>query len=112
MQKRCLVTGAGGSAGNNFIRCLRLAPEKIYIVGTDMNKYHLKLSAADKTYVVPSSNQAGYLYAINSIIRKEKITFEEAPKKVQQKRPTIHPNSGFRKQLVEYEKEVLEQQKN
>lgn len=73
--KRILVTGAGGSAGINFIRSLRLSNETIYIVGTDISRYHLELSRADINYLVPSFDEPGYIDTINRIIEKEKIEF-------------------------------------
>ena len=39
---------------------------------------------------------------------KNKIPFEEALKMAQEKRSKIYPNMGFRRQLLEYEKEILE----
>lgn len=77
-QKKILVTGAGGSAGMNFIQSLRLAPEKIAIIGTDCSKYYAKLSQADKTYVVPTCDSVEYLHALNDIIRNEDIGFLHA----------------------------------
>jgi carbamoyl-phosphate synthase large subunit len=75
--KRLLITGAGGSASYNFIKSLRDNPvkEKIYLVGTDVSKYHLELAQVDKRYVVPSINDKNYLKKINEIIDKEKIDF-------------------------------------
>lgn len=73
--RRILVTGAGGSAGMNFILSLRLAPEPIYIVGTDISKYHLELSKADVNYLVPRFHDSEYIDTINKIIKKEKIEF-------------------------------------
>lgn len=71
--KRLMVTGCGGSAGNNFIRSLRLANEKFYIVGTDVNKYHIKLSSADKDYLICPYTHRDYIPTLNGIIKKEKI---------------------------------------
>ncbi len=74
--KRILVTGAGGSAGHNFINSLRLAYESFYVVGGDANRWHLELSNADYTYLIPPANEvAGYIEALNKIIKKEKIEF-------------------------------------
>ena len=75
MAKRIIVSGAGGSAGTNFIQSLRLAPEKIYIVGTDSSKYYAKLSQADKTYVLPHCDHPNYLHDLNEIIKNEGIDF-------------------------------------
>jgi len=71
--KRILVTGAGGPAASNFIKSLRMAPEKFYIVGTDINHYHLELSDVDKAYILPSVSSSNYLRLLNQIIKKEKI---------------------------------------
>jgi len=73
--KRILVTGTGGSASTNFIRSLRLAPEKIYMVGVDNNKYYIHLSQADKNYLVPNYTDPNYIDELNKIIVKEKIEF-------------------------------------
>jgi predicted ATP-grasp superfamily ATP-dependent carboligase len=73
--KRIMVTGTGGSASTNFIRSLRLAPEKIYIVGVDNNKYYIHLSQADKSYLVPNYTDENYIDELNKIIVKEKIEF-------------------------------------
>jgi len=73
--KRILITGAGGSAGINFMRSLRLVEETFYIVGTDINKYHMELSKADVNYIVPPFDETGYIETLNKIIKKEKIEF-------------------------------------
>ena len=38
---RVLVTGAGGVGGINFVRTLKIAPEDVFVVGTDYNEYYL-----------------------------------------------------------------------
>ena len=73
--KRILVTGAGGSAGNNFIASLRLAPEPFYIVGTDTSKYYIKLSKADKNYKVANWHDKVYINQLKAIIKEENIEF-------------------------------------
>ncbi|MFH0713764.1 MAG: hypothetical protein V1644_02750 [Candidatus Micrarchaeota archaeon] len=74
--KRIIVTGAGGSAGINFIDSIRSAPEKIFIVGTDINKWHLELPDLDiKQVIPPASNIIEYLTTLNKIIEEEKIEF-------------------------------------
>jgi hypothetical protein len=52
---RVLVTGVGGSAGQNLVACLRLAGHSI--VGVDANQYHLAAADADKRYLVPPTEQ-------------------------------------------------------
>ncbi len=75
--KRILVTGAGGAAGANFIASLRLAQEEtLYIVGADINKYHIELTAGlDAKYILPTADSPEYLDKLNTIVEKEKIDF-------------------------------------
>jgi len=74
--KRILVTGAGGPAASNFIDCLRKSGEEFYIVGTDINLYHLELvSGADKKYLIPPAKDPSYLEKLNLIIERERVEF-------------------------------------
>jgi len=73
--KRVLVTGAGGPAGVNFIKSLRLAKEKLYVIGSDANKWHLEVSNADKKYVLPRYDSGNYIEKLNKLIKKEKVQF-------------------------------------
>jgi carbamoyl-phosphate synthase large subunit len=73
--KRILVTGAGGPAAFNFVKSLRVAPERFYIVGTDIKPYHLELNDLDKRYIIPPASSTDYLKYLNKIIEKEKIDF-------------------------------------
>lgn len=74
--KRILVTGAGGSAAANFIKCLRTADEDFYLVGCDADKRHLELTAGlDAKYVAPRIDNSDYIRKINELIRREKIEF-------------------------------------
>lgn len=76
--KRILVTGAGGPAGINFIMSLRIAPEKMHMVGTEANEFYLYLAPADKQYLVPKATGTDYIDRLNEIIRKEGIEFVHA----------------------------------
>jgi len=73
--KRICVSGCGGSAGMNFIKSLRHAPEDFYIVGVDASKYYAKLSQADKTYVLPYCSDPGYIEELNRILVTESVDF-------------------------------------
>ena len=42
---------AGGSAGINFIDCLRMADEPFHVVGGDINLWHLELPDVDRAWV-------------------------------------------------------------
>ncbi|MCW4006482.1 MAG: hypothetical protein NWF04_07830 [Candidatus Bathyarchaeota archaeon] len=76
--KRILCTGAGGPAGINFVSSLRVAPETLFLVGTEANVDYLHLASTDKKYLVPLAKEAGYIDALNVVIRKEKVEFLHA----------------------------------
>jgi len=77
--KRILITGAGGAPAVNFINSLRLVDEPMYLVGTDMNKWHLEWPDLDKAYVAPyEATHPNYIKFLNDIIKKEKIEFIHA----------------------------------
>jgi len=73
--KRIMATGAGGPAGINFIMSLKLAPEKLHIIGTESNPNFFHLAPTEKKYLVPRANNADYIAKLNEIIEKEKIEF-------------------------------------
>lgn len=77
---RILLLGAGGSAGINFVKALRLAKEKFYIVGVDPNKYYLEMSPVDKRCVVSKERgkEKEYIKKLNKIILKEQLVFTHA----------------------------------
>ncbi|MDI6690836.1 MAG: ATP-grasp domain-containing protein [Candidatus Bathyarchaeota archaeon] len=76
--KKILVTGAGGPAGVNFVMSLKIAPEKMFIVGTEANEYFVHLASVDKKYFVPKASDPTYIDALNKIIEKEKVEFVHA----------------------------------
>lgn len=76
--RNILIMGAGGTAGINFIESLKHCVGKYYLVGCDINKYHLKLSSVHKSYVVPPATDMSYMQDILDIINKEKIDFIHA----------------------------------
>ena len=93
--KRILVIGAGGSAGINFVDCLRKAKEEFYIVGTDTNKWHLELPDLDSQYILLDCVDSNYIDTLNRIIEKEDIGFvhpqpDIAVKILSDKRDKIH----------------------
>ncbi|MEX2689282.1 MAG: ATP-grasp domain-containing protein [Candidatus Njordarchaeum guaymaensis] len=76
---RILVTGAGGPAGWNAVKSLKVAPEKIFVAVTDINKMHLEyLEEADKHYIVPRCTEPGYIDILNEIIERDNITLVHA----------------------------------
>src|SRR6188474_906031 len=69
-----LITGAGGPLGCNVTRSLRAAPERLRLVGTDANRWHLPLSLCDQTYLIPKAkDRAGYKQALLELCEREKI---------------------------------------
>jgi len=73
--KRILVTGAGGAPSTNFVRSLRVSPEKFYLVGTDADPYYLCRAETDAKYLVPKVADSTFLLTIKRIIKKERIDF-------------------------------------
>ena len=83
--KKILVTGAGGPAGINFVKSLSIAPEKMFIAGTEASEHYLHLAPTDKKYLVPKAKEAGYIDKLNEIIHEEKIDFLHAQPDVEVK---------------------------
>jgi carbamoyl-phosphate synthase large subunit len=73
--KKILITGAGGPAGANFVKSLRMGGEKFYIAGSDMNASNLELADLDSYHLFPSSGARDYIEILNKTIEKEKIDF-------------------------------------
>ncbi len=72
--RRILVTGTGGPLGSNVTRSLRAAPAALAIFGTEANRYHLPLSLADRTFLIPHARETeAYLTAMARIIADESI---------------------------------------
>lgn len=73
---KILVTGAGGAATRNFIKCLRMAPASYTIIGVDTNKQHLACnSMLDRSYKAPPCNEkSAYLDMIGNICQKQGIS--------------------------------------
>lgn len=71
-----LVTGAGGSAGNNVCWSLRMSKEGkgLGLSGSDSDKTSIELNRwLDRAYVLPPANGPHYLSRLNEVIRKDKI---------------------------------------
>jgi hypothetical protein len=78
--KRILVAGAGGTPSLNFIRSLRKAKERFFLIGICSNKYDLckAKQCVDKYYLVPSARDRSYLAVLQSIIKKTRPQFLHA----------------------------------
>lgn len=93
--KKILVTGAGGPAGVNFLMSLRIAPEKMFVVGTEANEYFFHLAPVDKKYLIPKATEANYIDELNEIIQKEGVGF-------------IHAQPDIEVAIISEEREKLE----
>jgi hypothetical protein len=54
---------------------LRISGENYYIVGTDVNPYHIELNDLDQRYVIPQCNDPNYFSVLNEIIDKWAIDY-------------------------------------
>ena len=72
---RVLVLGAGGPAGSNFCKSLRISNNQYYIVGTDCNPYHVHFMEqfVDKGFLIHKATQDMYYNDIRSIVEDEEI---------------------------------------
>lgn len=73
--KRIIITGAGGSPSTNFVRSLRLSPEKFFLIGVDCNEYYLQRAETDAKFLVPYANDKLYLPILKEIITKTRAEF-------------------------------------
>ena len=74
--KRLLILGAGGVAAVNFINALRASDTPYFIVGIDINPYHLEWPKADKVYLAQARlSDEDYILFINKIIRTHNLDF-------------------------------------
>jgi carbamoyl-phosphate synthase large subunit len=55
-----------------------MAPEKLYLVGTEASEYYLHTMPTDAKYLVPKAKDPSYIDRLNEIIGKEKIDFLHA----------------------------------
>ena len=84
---RVLLTGCGSPASQNLLRSVRRAPESLYIVGADANRYHLEWGDLDAAYEAPLTGEPGYLEFLNHLCEAEGIDFLHGGEAVQ----TIEP---------------------
>ena len=71
-----LVTGAGGSAGNNVCWSLRVSNDgkKILLYGTDVDKTSIELNGwIDRAYILPSATSPRYVSHLNQVIKKDNV---------------------------------------
>lgn len=68
---RILLTGAGGPGTVNLTRSLLMAPEPVFLVGTDASPYYIHLALTHERSLVPRCGDAdAYVDAIADLCRK------------------------------------------
>jgi hypothetical protein len=70
---RALVTGAGTGSSANLMRALRTMKPKPYVVGVNDDRFILKLSLADRTYLSPEPASEEYINSLLAIVRRERV---------------------------------------
>ena len=76
--KKIIIDGAGGPAGLNFINSLLEAPEKMELIGTDVNKFHLAWLPLEKKVLFPKCDEGEYISKLNKLIEKTNANFIHA----------------------------------
>lgn len=82
---KILVLGAGGPAGNNFLRSLKESNNKYKTYAADCVGLHLNLveDYADEIYIIPPANHYNYIDEVNRLISKNSIDFVYAQSDVE-----------------------------
>jgi carbamoyl-phosphate synthase large subunit len=73
MTARVLVTSAGNTASNNFVRSLRAHSEPIFIVGYHDDQFVLKNSSADRNYLIPPAGHPQWLRTLRHVLEVEAV---------------------------------------
>lgn len=73
-----LLLGAGGNAGINFVKSLKLAAKDIFVIGCDLDKYNLVSCNSDKKILLPQQSEDEKIALLLSIIQAEKIDYLHA----------------------------------
>src|SRR5882762_7111762 len=71
-----LITGAGGSAGNNVCWSLRVSNDgkKLFLDGTDVDKTSLELNGwIDRAYIFPPAKSPRYLSRLNQVVKRDGV---------------------------------------
>jgi carbamoyl-phosphate synthase large subunit len=68
-----LVVGAGTGAANNLIRSLRGARGGCLILGAHSDRFALSRSAADRSFLIPPADQAGFVGALRRLVARERV---------------------------------------
>jgi carbamoyl-phosphate synthase large subunit len=92
--ERILVTGAGGVAGVNFVRALKLSPRGYHVVGAEYSKYYIEFPDVESRYLTPRHDSPEFVSKVAGIARREKVKF-------------IHPQPSSEALVLSTERESL-----
>lgn len=70
---RVLVTGSGSGLGNNVIRSLRAAEPGLVVVGAHSDRFLLKKSDADVSYLLPPADAPEHVAALRRLAARERV---------------------------------------
>ena len=71
---RILVTGAGGPGTVNLTRSLLMAPDPVFLLGTDASPYYIHLALTHEKALVPRCDDGdAYIETISALCRKHSI---------------------------------------
>jgi carbamoyl-phosphate synthase large subunit len=70
---RVLVMGAGTGAANNLIRSLRAARGGWLILGAHSDRFALSRSPADRSFLIPPAEHAGFAGALRRLAARERV---------------------------------------
>src|SRR5437773_112632 len=73
MEWRVLVTRAGTGATNNLIRGLRSGAPDAVVVGCHSDRFFLRLSSADRNYLIPPLDHPDLAEALRVVVEKERV---------------------------------------
>ncbi len=73
MERRVLITGAGTGASRNLLRSLRAGDASLFLVGCYHDRFTLRMSSADRNYLIPAPSRPGFVAALRRLIQTEKI---------------------------------------
>lgn len=76
--KTILLLGAGGTAGNNFVKSIKLKDKSIKIIGVDVNFYNLISCNSDIKELITFKTNKEKINLINNIIKKYNVNFIHA----------------------------------
>lgn len=64
------MTGAAGAPALNYIRSLRMAPERFHLIGADCNRYQLVTTETDERHLIPRASDPDYITVLRNLIEE------------------------------------------